>query len=476
MNTEQLSARILETFTATQPQGKLPSERELAEKLGTSRHQVRKVLTRLARQGAVEPRQGSGTLLASDFDERLKTPFHVYCKRYDPPDPEAAILADTQRVESAIIRRLGDVRMVPVYGRGTGQSMKVGGSPALVVAGHPGTFQLISQDIAQDITKESADWPDFQKIRPNLIAPVCRQGRIHAVPTSAAVFVLAANVQRMRACGLLPHHPPANWDELAVMAGKMTAAARGYWGLSLHAQTYPAWLFVDLCHQAGGSVIESDDHAWRPVFDQAHGVAALEFLRRLQWEEKVMPPAGEALTAPAKAFAEGRIGLWWTTADKALEAIAQSGRPPAEFELYPLPAGPQGHAAHQVSICAAVINAFAPEEEREAAWRYVEARYGIDGQMKMGRALWAHRRVRTWPPIYRSLTPRQTGVDLPESWFRLLSHLVASGVPEPAGMGWNGDLLMGAAIRNVLSKQDADPREELAHAARLAIMANRIEA
>jgi DNA-binding LacI/PurR family transcriptional regulator len=40
---------------------KLPGERELAERFGTSRQQVRRVLARLAVEGMVERRQGSGT-------------------------------------------------------------------------------------------------------------------------------------------------------------------------------------------------------------------------------------------------------------------------------------------------------------------------------------------------------------------------------------------------------------------------------
>ncbi len=43
------------------PGRKLPGERELAERFGTSRQQVRRVLARLAVEGMVERRQGSGT-------------------------------------------------------------------------------------------------------------------------------------------------------------------------------------------------------------------------------------------------------------------------------------------------------------------------------------------------------------------------------------------------------------------------------
>src|ERR1700727_3064345 len=57
------------------PGDKLPSERELAEKLQVSRSSIRDAIRGLERMGLVEPRQGAGTIVRELSAESLVNPF-----------------------------------------------------------------------------------------------------------------------------------------------------------------------------------------------------------------------------------------------------------------------------------------------------------------------------------------------------------------------------------------------------------------
>ena len=61
MSTPEQTHEAIHRLARAMPGRKLPGERELAEQYGVSRQQVRRVLTRLADEGVLERRQGSGT-------------------------------------------------------------------------------------------------------------------------------------------------------------------------------------------------------------------------------------------------------------------------------------------------------------------------------------------------------------------------------------------------------------------------------
>ncbi len=72
MSTADQTHEAIQRLARTTPGLKLPGERELAEQYGVSRQQVRRVLARLATEGVVERRQGSGTYAAMFKPETMR--------------------------------------------------------------------------------------------------------------------------------------------------------------------------------------------------------------------------------------------------------------------------------------------------------------------------------------------------------------------------------------------------------------------
>lgn len=64
--------RLARLIAASQPGSRLPTERELSEKLGVGRSTLREAIRSLAFVGGVRPRQGSGTYVSKPEDQALE--------------------------------------------------------------------------------------------------------------------------------------------------------------------------------------------------------------------------------------------------------------------------------------------------------------------------------------------------------------------------------------------------------------------
>jgi DNA-binding LacI/PurR family transcriptional regulator len=72
VSTAEQTYEAIHRLARTIPGLKLPGERELSERYGVGRQHIRRVLTRLADEGLVERRQGSGTYAASERTQTIR--------------------------------------------------------------------------------------------------------------------------------------------------------------------------------------------------------------------------------------------------------------------------------------------------------------------------------------------------------------------------------------------------------------------
>jgi len=451
--------------------GRLPTERELAERCSTTRHQVRRVLKDLEGRGVISRKSRIGATLSVAAERVHTTPVYRYRKGLDDVEQGSqswCARASDLRIDEMIAASEPGLRLEASNQRLTPDAMRQTGRPTILHCGHPQVRQAVGRGLCADMTDWLDSWPERAEVWPVLWEPLTLNRCVYGVPTSAQVFVLLCNVRRFRASGLNPDTPPRSWDELVDAAKRMTDPAKGLWGLAFPHAPSPGWSFVDLCFQAGGTVIHEQGGGWTPAFHEPAGLRALTFLRDLRWRHEVMPPAPLSAEECLKALFEDRIGMCWTQATAGLTGLVRSGRSPADFEVAPLPAGPLGHSSQQVSILAVLVNAHATDAEKNAAWRYIRRCAGHEIQTEHSRFLWSHRVVSGWPSPLRRMTPVQTGIDLPHAWFATLTSILAQARPEPTAIAWNSDAFLTPLVRRVLLEPNIDVAEEAALAARLA--------
>jgi len=459
------SDKLLATIAALPPGAKLPPERELVVQYSLPLRRVRQFLGKLEKQGVLIRSRKRGTFLSHDAAERLKTPVYLFetplsaVKEASPNWWRLKADAETNR---AIAGAHPEMRLEPLLPHWNIDRLKADGRPTTAPATHSIIQTLISHGICADLTDRLSDWEESKRIWPSLWEVVTRQGRTYGVPSGVHVFALFCNMRRMKECGLSTERLPRTWDEVAETAAAMTDPARDCWGIDIPHRDCASWFFVDLVLQAGGEIVTEGEHSWHLRFHEEPGVRALSFLKALRWERRVMSPFASSSDDAVDAFLSGKTGMCWMESTRGLNAIAQSGRPASDFEVAALPTGPSGHVTCQASLNVQYINAAAPDPE--TAWRYVQSRLTHATCLERSRRLWQHRVVEGWPNVYRDVTPGETGVGLPASWFRTLTNSLACARPEPYAVGWDSDLLLAPVVRRILLDAEADPGEELRHA------------
>jgi ABC-type glycerol-3-phosphate transport system substrate-binding protein len=113
---------------------------------------------------------------------------------------------------------------------------------------------LARQGLLAPLDAEVAPWDQQPMIPPVLWEPARLDGKLYGVPRDSYFYVLLIRRDLFVRAGLDPEHPPANWDELAADARKLTNASRGIAGFAF---TPTAEGFMDFVWQAGGELLRT---------------------------------------------------------------------------------------------------------------------------------------------------------------------------------------------------------------------------
>jgi multiple sugar transport system substrate-binding protein len=256
--------------------------------------------------------------------------------------------------------------------------------PALVAGDQvPTVFQayltdrdaMVSQGIAADLTKyyEATGLGDIYN--PNLLSLVSADGKTYGMPMAAYVMGLAYNIQMLEDAGY--DAPPTTWEELGPVAQELTDRDNGVAGFSfIRGEAHQAgWHGTVIAYNFGLSdkdiVTKNDDGSYTAGFDNAQTLAALNFIKDLQWKYNALPSEllewptnGEQLATEKSAMV--------LMAGSQLAWIKQT-YPDVDmnkFGFAPLPAGPDGKMVSLGGGDVAFINAKASEDQIEAGFYY----------------------------------------------------------------------------------------------------------
>jgi ABC-type glycerol-3-phosphate transport system substrate-binding protein len=256
--------------------------------------------------------------------------------------------------------------------------------PALVAGGQvPTVFQAYLTDRDQMVGQGiAADLTDYYKAanltgtyNPTLLALVSKDGKTYGMPIEAYVMGMGYNIKMLKDAGY--DAPAKTWDELGPMAQKLTNRAAGVAGFSfIRGEAHQAgWHGTVIGYNFGlkdtDIVTKGADGKYKAGFDNAQMLAALNFIKDMQWKYDALPR--ELLDWPTngEALATGKAAMV-LMAGSQLSWIKQT-YPDVDmnqFGFAPLPAGPDGKMVSLGGGDVAYISAKASADQIEAGFYY----------------------------------------------------------------------------------------------------------
>jgi len=255
---------------------------------------------------------------------------------------------------------------------------------------------LMDHGLARDITDLFERWEGRAEIRPVILSPFQREGRVYGLPFSAYSISLYYNKRLFREAGLVDAQgrvqPPQTWEEFVDAAVRLTDPGRSQVGFAVAgAKPFAGWHFLNWTWQAGGEFEEKVDGRWTAVFDRAPVVRALGFLKELRWkhvcvQKNILADNDDIL----RMFAASEAAMIIEPAnDNSMVVLVERyGFDLDQLGISQLPAGPAGRAT-QFGADYYIINAHVPDNRLEAcfAWmtfsvspEWIEAREAISAE------------------------------------------------------------------------------------------------
>ena len=268
--------------------------------------------------------------------------------------------------------------------------------PALVAGDQvPTVFQgyltdrdlMVGQGLAADLTSYFKASKLDQVYNPNLMSLVSADGKIYGMPIEAYVMGLAYNIKMLKDAGY--DAPPTTWEELGPMAQKLTNRDAGIAGFSfIRGEAHQAgWHGTVIAYNFGlddaAIVTKGDDGKYIAGFDNAQTLAALNYIKDLQWKYDALPRELLEWPTNGEILATGNAAMV-LMAGGQLEWIKQTypDVDMTQFGFAPLPAGPDGKMVSLGGGDVAFINAKATPDQIEAGFYYRLFYQFDDGEVK----------------------------------------------------------------------------------------------
>jgi sn-glycerol 3-phosphate transport system substrate-binding protein len=237
------------------------------------------------------------------------------------------------------------IRVSPIYA-GTYQdtltkaqtALKAGSGPQMAVLQATDVFSLIDDDLILPIdTLPGADMAWLDGFYPAFLRNGQINGHCWGVPFQRSTIVLYWNKDAFREAGLDPDKPPANWEEHASFAAKLTRRsgdAVDRWGVEIPSSGFPYWLFQALATEAGATLANAEGNV--TDFDSPACVAALQYWIDLATKYQAHPPGVVEWGTTPRDFLERKVAMIWTTTGNLTNIRANAKFP---FGVAMLPAG-----------------------------------------------------------------------------------------------------------------------------------------
>ncbi len=218
---------------------------------------------------------------------------------------------------------------------------KSGNPPVTCVLLSTDMFSLIDEDAIvpfEELAKSDTERSWMGKFFPAFMENSRTGGKTWGVPFQRSTIVLYWNKEAFQEAGLDPEKAPANWQEEAAFAQKLTkrdgAGNTTQWGMQIPSSGFPYWLFQGLTTQ--NDVILMNEAGDRTFFDKPAVVEALQRWVDLGRTLKVMAPGVIEWGTTPKDFFERKTAMMWTTTGN-LTNVRNNAKFP--FGVAMLPAG-----------------------------------------------------------------------------------------------------------------------------------------
>ena len=216
------------------------------------------------------------------------------------------------------------VKVTPIYA-GTYQdtltkaqtALKAKAGPQLAVLLSTDAFSLIDDELIvpfDTLATSDADHVWLRSFYPAFLRNGEINGHTWGVPFQRSTIVLYWNKAAFQDAGLDPEVPPANWDQHAAFAQKLTRRdgdSVTRWGVQIPGSGFPYWLFQALATQAGGTLANGD--GTETDFASPACVEALRYWIDLAGRYRAHPPGVVDWATTPRDFLEQRVAMIWTT-------------------------------------------------------------------------------------------------------------------------------------------------------------------
>ncbi len=222
-------------------------------------------------------------------------------------------------------------------------ALKAGQPAQLSVLFSIDLYELLEQDVIvpwDDVAKTADDKAWLKAFYPALMMNGTYKGKVYGIPFQRSTIVLYWNKDAFKEAGLDPNQPPATWNEMTQMAGKLVKKdANGNvtrWGVEVPSTGYAYWMFQAFARENGQDLMNRDGN--KTNYDNPDVIAALQYWRDLGAKYHVMPEGTVEWGTLRQAFTEGKTAMMWHTTGN-LTAVKETAKFP--FGVAMLPASKQ---------------------------------------------------------------------------------------------------------------------------------------
>ncbi len=245
-----------------------------------------------------------------------------------------------------------DSQLSTAFAAGTGPTMILSSSA------YRFTYGDYMQDISDIFEKTSLDKEDF--IQSYL--DYCSEGdALYFVPFQIVGYYLYWNKDLFEAAGLDPETPPANWDEWAEYAAKLTDESKNVYGSGI-SYDY-AYQIAHIMQRFGGLAVTDDNGSWKANFAGNSGYAKF-----LNMYKEMVDNGYNPLEADTDSMASaGQIGMTvggpWVTVGLDTAGI--------NYGIGLIPTGEAGDM-NSVEVLGFSVTTAASDAEKQAAYKFIE--------------------------------------------------------------------------------------------------------
>ncbi len=238
------------------------------------------------------------------------------------------------------------------------------------------TKKIVSNGYAADLTDALMQWGYYDKLTDYVLENAVFDGKVYMIPQSAYTMGLVLNLDLFEQAGLMEEDGtpmvPETFEELEETA-KIIYEKTGKAGFVFPTtENLGGWYFSILAWSYGTTFMEQQEDGWKATFNSEECAQALEYLKRLKWDDGVMPVNtiinnGELMKMiangeAAMTFAHpGQIPMLTNTYNMNKDSVGMAK----------MPAGPAKHVTLMGGDFFVITNG-ATDEQIDAAFKWLE--------------------------------------------------------------------------------------------------------